>query len=66
MSLHEIEHIGDGVYVQYNGYGIDIRVNDHQNPVAVVLEPAVVHNLNLFLARKQEEKAELIRKETQI
>ena len=39
------EHIGDGVYLYFNGCAIEISVNDHQNPSVVTLEPEVLINL---------------------
>lgn len=41
-------HLGDGVYAEFDGYGISLRVNDHRNPVAVYLEPPVLKSLNEF------------------
>ena len=46
MDKHE--HIGDGVYAEFDGYGINIRVNDHRNPVAAYLEPDVLKRLVKF------------------
>lgn len=34
-------HLGDGVYVHDEGYGINIAVNHHENKV-VFLEPEVI------------------------
>jgi hypothetical protein len=36
----EPRHIGDGVYVDFDGYHVTLAVNDHRNVVAS-LEPAV-------------------------
>ena len=41
-------HIGDGVYAQFDGYGINLRVNDHRSKVAVYLEPEVLRTLVKF------------------
>ncbi len=40
----EPRHLGDGVYVSYDGYNINIAVNHHNNHV-VALEPAVMRAL---------------------
>lgn len=40
-----IEHVGDGVYVESDGFALRIRVNDHRNDVAVTLEPFVMERL---------------------
>jgi hypothetical protein len=50
------EHLGDGVYAEYDGYSVNLRVNDHRNPVAVILEPEVMKALIEFYARKVKEK----------
>jgi len=52
MSKENIEYMGDGVYAEYTGYSIDIRVNDHRNPVSVSLEPAVLEAIVDFHKRK--------------
>jgi hypothetical protein len=49
------EHLGDGVYATFDGYGIELRVNDHRNDPVAYLEPAVVAELVRFLERKQRE-----------
>lgn len=46
QELHS--YLGDGVYAKFDGHGIEIRVNDHRNPVAVYLEPEVLERLNKF------------------
>lgn len=43
----EPRHIGDGVYVSFDGYHLQIAVNDHRNPV-VAFEPAVLKELISF------------------
>ena len=40
MSLQR--HLGDGLYVNYDGYQIAISVNDHRNPPVAFLEPHVM------------------------
>jgi len=54
MKNHE--HLGDGVYAEFDGYGINIRVNDHRNPVAAYLEPDVLKRLVAFYERQSEKK----------
>ena len=54
MELDQHVHLGDGVYAEFDGYGINLRVNDHRNPVAVYLEPEVFEALVKFYeARKK-------------
>jgi hypothetical protein len=40
----EPKHIGDGVYVSYDGFHINIAVNHHENHV-VALDPEVMEAL---------------------
>lgn len=44
-------HLGDGVYATFDGYGVEIRVNDHRNDALVYMEPQVVQALGRFLER---------------
>jgi hypothetical protein len=48
-----VEHLGDGVYATFDGYGIELRVNDHRTTPCVYLEPDVVAALASFLERQQ-------------
>jgi hypothetical protein len=45
------EHLGDGVYAEYDGYSVLLRVNDHRNPVVISLEPEVLRALVAFYER---------------
>lgn len=48
MSKNKIgRYIGDGVYVSFDGYNINIAVNHHNNHV-VALEPDVINNLKEY------------------
>ena len=38
-------HIGDGVYVDFDGYQFAIRVNDHRSYPVAFLEPSVMDAL---------------------
>lgn len=43
------EHLGDGVYAIFDGYGIWLHTNDHENPTdRVFLEPQVMEALKRF------------------
>lgn len=43
------KHIGDGVYVSFDGYHINLAANHHENHV-IALEPGVVEALkNYFI-----------------
>ena len=42
-------YLGDGVYAIYDGYGIWLHANDHENPTdKIYLEPSVIKALNNF------------------
>lgn len=49
---NEWQHLGDGVYAKYDGFGIELRANNPVNPTDVVyLEPSVLSMLNMFNER---------------
>jgi hypothetical protein len=41
-------YLGDAVYAHFDGYGIELRLNDHRNQCVVYLEPEVMQNLIEF------------------
>lgn len=47
-------HLGDGVYANFDGYGVGISVNDHRSPEVVYFEPEVVEKLSSFLKAHQD------------
>lgn len=51
------EYVGDGVYATFDGYGLEIRVNDHTNPIAVYFEPEVLQRINHFYKQEKEKGA---------
>ena len=52
LNGHPIDYIGDGVYILYDGFGFELRANDHANPTDVIyLEPKVLESLNNFVKR---------------
>lgn len=46
--LMEPMHIGDGVYVSYDGFHVNIAVNDHRNHV-VALDPNVQESIKEYI-----------------
>ena len=46
----EPEHLGDGVYISFDGYYFWLAANDHKNKV-IALEPPVLDNLNDYVKR---------------
>ena len=61
--MSNIEHIGDGVYVSFDGYQIALRVNHHLNEPVVYLDPEVMKRLNEFYLRKKAENENSSRKD---
>jgi hypothetical protein len=50
-------YIGDGVYVIFDGFGVELRANDFENPSdRIYLEPDVFANLERFYRTQKEEK----------
>jgi hypothetical protein len=44
-----VDYIGDGVYVEYDGYGIWLKANHHIMATdKIYLEPGVLEGLNRF------------------
>ena len=40
------EYLGDGVYVEFDGFQILLKANDHRNPTdTIALEPEVFNSL---------------------
>lgn len=38
IEEENIFHAGDGLYVQFDGYGLGLRVNDHRNPQVAYID----------------------------
>ena len=60
MRLREWRYIGDGVYTMFDGYGIWLHANSHDNPTdRIYLESKVQTALIAFIsepiAKKDEE-----------
>lgn len=48
------DYIGDGVYAEFDGYGIWLRANDHRDHLCtdkIYIEPDVLESLNQFYRR---------------
>jgi hypothetical protein len=44
--MYNKTYLGDGVYAEWDGHGIELRVNDNINPTDICyLEPAVMKAL---------------------
>ena len=60
--INQVEYLGDGLYVKFDGYGINLLANSHEQPTDVVyLEPEVltkffsyVEKLKNFIAKFEE------------
>lgn len=42
MAKTNQQHLGDGLYVSFDGFQIAISVNDHRNPPVAYLDPSVM------------------------
>lgn len=45
QNKQEHRHLGDGLYVKYDGYQIEIRVNNHNSLPVAYLDPHVMDAL---------------------
>ena len=46
MKKLDHAYCGDGVYAMWDGFGIELRANDYENPTDIVyLEPYVMKSL---------------------
>jgi hypothetical protein len=41
-------YLGDAVYAQFDGLGVSLKLNHHEAPTLIYLEPEVIHNLIAF------------------
>ena len=51
IQENPIEYMGDGVYIEYDGYGYWLRANHHSSQLCdheIYLEPSVLINMNNF------------------
>ena len=55
-------HLGDGVYIRWDGYDYHLAVNHHNNEV-IVLEPLVIKNLTSFIDKVKEGNYEPCKKD---
>ena len=46
VKINECIHLGDGAYLHFDGWGWELRANDHEHPTdRVYLDPAAVRAL---------------------
>jgi hypothetical protein len=55
-AMDDTIYIGDAIYAHYDGYGIELRLNDHRNECAIYLEPEVLQALTEFYKRCSQPK----------
>jgi len=56
MNKLKQEYLGDGVYAIFDGFGIELRANDHIYPSdKIYIEPSVLENLNMLDKKWREE-----------
>jgi hypothetical protein len=51
-------YLGDAVYARFDGYGIELRLNQHSGSVLIYLEPGTIEALQEFWDRAKREAAE--------
>jgi hypothetical protein len=49
-------YLGDAVYAYFDGNGIELRLNHHESPCLIYLEPEVLEALTDFWAHAKEER----------
>jgi hypothetical protein len=53
------DYIGDGVYVEFDGYVITLKANDIHHPTdTIYLEPDVLAALNRFAQRMKDDRTD--------
>ena len=51
-SMNSWEYLGDGVYVNFDGFGIWLHANSHDKPTdRIYLEPQILQSLNEYAER---------------
>jgi len=49
--MNDTIYLGDAVHAHFDGFGVELRLNDHGNKCAVYLEPEVLQALTEFYKR---------------
>ena len=58
QMMEEVDYMGDGVYVEFDGFGIMLKANDHLNPTdEIYLEPEVLDKVIAFRERMKKKYA---------
>ena len=50
-QMNDTIYLGDAVHAHFDGFGVELRLNDHGNKCAVYLEPEVLQALTEFYKR---------------
>ena len=56
-----IDYMGDGVYIEFDGFGYIIRANHHEQDSCtdqIYIEPSVLKKITNFVLRMQEQRGE--------
>ena len=49
IGMRTKEYLGDGVYAEFDGYGIWLKANNYENPTdKIYLEPSVLETFDLW------------------
>ncbi len=55
LKTKPMMYLGDGVYAIFDGYGVWLHANSHDNPTdKIYLEPDVYQALKIFIESKNE------------
>ncbi len=61
MKPETQRYLGDGVYIQWDGYAYWLRANDHRDAYCtdkICLEPAVINAMKKFISNMENVKNE--------
>lgn len=54
---NKVEYLGDGVYAEFDGFGVWLLANSHTNPTdRIYLEPGILGILVALMEKSQEEE----------
>lgn len=48
MSNENATYLGDAVYADFDGYGVNLKLNDHRSESLIYMEPEIIQALVKF------------------
>jgi hypothetical protein len=58
-KIANTSYLGDGVYAFFDGSGVELRANDHEDPSdTIYMEPETIEALNVFFQCRLQSKAQ--------